>query len=144
MIDTLDVVLVTLTVLFAIAYLVMAKKFINVSKKNIRLSVDNAVMQEYIDIVKSNEESFSNDELVHKENFIKFLSDSRDWAFEYIENVQDGLTKFISEVDAHIEYFDKYGDVLANNMPDNIALKQISKSYKELKKLMPEDEEVTQ
>ena len=144
MINTLDVVLATLTILFAIAYLFMAKKFINVSKKNTKLSVDNAVMQEYIDIVKSNEANFSNDELVHKENFIKFLSDSRDWAFEYIENVQDGLNKFIGEVDSHIEYFDKYGSVLAMNMPDHIALKQISKSYKELKKLMPEDEEVNQ
>jgi hypothetical protein len=28
------------------------------------------------------------DDTIHKENFIKFLSDSRDWAFEYIERSQ--------------------------------------------------------
>jgi hypothetical protein len=97
-------------------------------------------MQEYIDIVKSGEVNSSNDELVHKENFIKFLSDSRDWAFEYIENVQSGLSKFVIDVDSHIEHFDKYGDVLSVERPDYAAMKQISKSYKELKQLLPTEE----
>ena len=77
---------------------------------------------------------------VHKESFIKFLSDSRDWAYEYIENVQVGLNKFIEDVDKDIIYFDKYGDVLSNERPDYAALKNISVAYKELKKLLPEKE----
>ena len=32
---------------------------------------------------------------VHKESFIKFLSDSRDSAFEYIEEVQAGISSFV-------------------------------------------------
>ncbi len=74
---------------------------------------------------------------VHQENFIKFLSDSRESAFEYIEEVQKGLENFVNDVDSHINYFDEYGSVLSEGRPDFVAMTQISKSYKELKKLLP-------
>ena len=80
------------------------------------------------------------DNNVHKESFIKFLSDSRDWAYEYIEQVQSGLNKFVSDVDADISHFDEYGDTLSMQRPDYTAMKNISTSYKELKKLLPTEE----
>ncbi len=142
--NILIAIFATLSLSFAISYIAISKQLKKVSKDLARLYIDNSVMQEYIDITKSNGVLPENDELVHKENFIKFLSDSRDWAFAYIEEVQNGLNKFISEVDSHINYFDTYGDVLAENMPNHVALKQISASYKELKKLMPEESEEKQ
>ena len=75
---------------------------------------------------------------VHKESFIKFLSDSRDWAYQYIETVQAGLTKFVSDVDADISYFDEYGETLSMGRPDFAAMKNISSAYKDLKKMLPE------
>jgi len=80
------------------------------------------------------------DNNVHKESFIKFLSDSRDWAYQYIETVQAGLTKFVSDVDADISYFDEYGETLSMGRPDFAAMKNISTSYKELKNLLPKEE----
>jgi len=75
-----------------------------------------------------------------KEDFVKFLSESRDWAFDYIEQVQTGLKQFVDKVDKNIEYFDKYGDVIA--MKNNYdALVVISEAYKEIKNLLPEDRE---
>jgi hypothetical protein len=71
------------------------------------------------------------------EGFLKFLSDSRDWAFEYIENVQVGLNKFISDAGPSIEYWEKYGSVM--DTPLDINMQKISISYKELKSLLPED-----
>ena len=44
-------------------------------------------------------------EKAHNESFIKFLSDSRDWAFQYIEEVQTGLRSFIEEVEPDIIYY---------------------------------------
>ncbi len=79
------------------------------------------------------------DDTLHKENFIKFLSDSRDWAFEYIESVQKGLTKFVSDVDADVLHFDEYGEALSMSRPDYKSMKNISKAYKELKELLPEE-----
>ena len=89
-------------------------------------------------INSQNDKDSDND--VHKENFIKFLSDSRDWAYEYIETVQSGLNKFVSDVDADISHFDEFGDAISMQRPDYIAMKNISKSYKELKKLLPVEE----
>jgi hypothetical protein len=89
-------------------------------------------------IASQKEKESDND--VHKENFIKFLSDSRDWAYEYIETVQSGLNKFVSDVDADISHFDEYGDTISMSRPDYNAMKNISNSYKELKKLLPVEE----
>ena len=71
------------------------------------------------------------------EGFLKFISDSRDWAFEYIENVQVGLNKFISDAGPAIECWEKYGSVMDTPLDTN--MKKISISYKELKSLLPED-----
>jgi phosphosulfolactate synthase (CoM biosynthesis protein A) len=38
------------------------------------------------------------DDTLHKENFIKFLSDSRDWAFEYIETSQKTIKEISNEL----------------------------------------------
>ena len=77
---------------------------------------------------------------IHKENFIKFLSDSRDWAFDYIEEVQKGLAAFIEEVEPEIEYYNAYGMVVEGMVsPHDQALKKISKEFEKLKSLLPED-----
>lgn len=74
-----------------------------------------------------------------RESFIKFLSDSREWAYDYIETVQSGLKNFIKEVEPHIEYYDKYGEAIEGMIVSHdYALKTVSKELKELKKLLPE------
>lgn len=76
------------------------------------------------------------------EDFLKFVSDSRDLAYEYIESVQTGLQKFIDEVEPQIEYYDKYGVAVEGMLvPHDFALKKISSEFKELKKLLPKDPE---
>lgn len=92
-----------------------------------------------IESMMSLKEDHKIDNNVHKESFIKFLSDSRDWAYEYIETVQSGLTKFVSDVDADISYFDEYGETLSMGRPDFAAMKNISSAYKDLKKMLPEN-----
>lgn len=71
------------------------------------------------------------------EGFIKFISDSRDWAFDYIENVQNGINKFIIDAGPSIEYWEEYGAVM--DTPLDVGMRQISLSYKELKSLLPDD-----
>lgn len=78
------------------------------------------------------------DDKIHKENFIKFLSDSREWAFDYIEKVQAGLKDFIEIADKEFSYFEEYG-ILAQEYPHYKTMEKISKEYKKLKELLPED-----
>jgi len=77
---------------------------------------------------------------VHTQNFIKFLSESRDWAFKYIEDVQGGLKNFVNEIQPQIDHYNKYGIAVQGMAPPHdIALKKISKELDELKKFLPEE-----
>ena len=76
---------------------------------------------------------------VHKESFIKFLSDSRDSAFEYIEEVQAGISSFVEQVDPEISYFKEYGDIMAMS-PNYNSMNKIATAYEDLIKLLPKEE----
>ncbi len=129
------VVLSILSISFLIAYLSVSQKLNSVNKGFAQLFVSYNTLRETVETQPTKTE-----EDIHKENFIKFLSDSRDWAFDYIEDVQKALSKFIEEVEPHIEHYDVYGAAVEGMMPphDN-ALKKISKEFKELKKMLPEE-----
>lgn len=73
-----------------------------------------------------------------KDDFIKFLSDSRDWSYTYIEDVQSTIGKFIKDIEPEMNYFDEYGAV-GEGWPHYYSMKKISSAYKELKGLLPED-----
>jgi len=72
------------------------------------------------------------------EGFVRFLSESRDWAFEYIETVQNGLNKFVETAGTKLEYFDKYGRIVGS--PHYPLLEDILVAYRELQKLLPEQD----
>jgi hypothetical protein len=131
------IVLSTLSLFFIVSYSILLKKFIDVKNIMAKLVFDNFTLEKLIEL--QNDNDIKTNESVHKENFVKFISESRDWAFNYIEEVQEGLSKFVNDVDSYIEYFDTYGDVISVERPDYAAMTQISKSYKQLKKLLPED-----
>lgn len=137
--DILVVVFATLSACFFASYLLVLNKSIKLKKDLKKVFIEKSLLQEYVDTVKSLKEKETSDDLVHKENFIKFLSDSRDWAFGYIEDVQKGLNKFVNDVDSDISYFEKYGEV-GSAYPHYDSMKKISTAYKELKTLLPEEE----
>ena len=140
MIDTIIIVVLGSAMLcFVVAYVVTLKKLISSQKLAGKLYVDNFALEEYIKTLKNLKEDKS-DQQVHQENFLKFLSDSRDWAFNYIEEVQSGLNKFVSDVEPEINYFKEYGDLISME-PNYNSLKRISQAYEELKKLLPKEEE---
>jgi hypothetical protein len=138
--DIFVVVFATLSVCFAASYLIVLRQSVKLKRDIAKLFIEKTLLQEYVDLTKSTKVKEQSDDSIHKEHFIKFLSDSRDWAYQYIEDVQKGLIKFVNDVDADISHFDEYGDVLSVSRPDYPSMKNISKAYKELKTLLPEDE----
>jgi hypothetical protein len=124
--------------LFIFICFLLVYKIISLKKDYIKIKNKNILFEKYFQSIQEN--NFKNEENIHQENFIKFLSESRDWAYEYIETVQKGLNSFIDNVDSEINHFDTYGDTLSMVRPDYQAMKKISKSYKELKKLLPIEE----
>lgn len=105
-------------------------------KKRVKvLAVSLAKVEEMVKLSRKDEK----DNDVHKENFIKFISDSRDWAYQYIEDVQEGLTSFVNAIEPEILYFDEYG-LVGEAYPHYHSMQKISEQYKELKKLLPKDD----
>lgn len=119
---------VFLTLLFLSLYLVQIKKTRAILANTLKL----LIMQESL-----NSESKTDKEQAD-EAFLKFVSDSRDWAYQYIDEAQEGLNKFITDVEPEIAYFDEYG-IASSAYPHYHSMKKISGAYKELKKLLPED-----
>lgn len=74
----------------------------------------------------------------HTQSFIKFLSDSREMAFDYIDNAQRQIKEFIDIADKEFAFFDSYG-ILTQGYPNYEAMEILSKEYKKLKLLLPEE-----
>jgi hypothetical protein len=129
------IVLGTFVFSFAIAYASVLNKLSKITQEFAKLYISHQSLQEF---VEKNNIEFKNDSDIHKENFIKFLSDSRDWAFKYIEDVQKGLDKFIETLDPDISNFDEHSIMFQGTQHYEFMTKFL-KEYKELKKLMPVD-----
>jgi len=133
MIIILSVCLFFTTVSFAI----LAYNFNKLRVQYKKTLTDTTLLEKLINNVEESKNKL--DEDVHKENFIKFLSDSRDWAYQYIEDVQSGLSSFVNEIGPEINYFKEYGD-LGSMAPNYYSMKKITEEYEKLKALLPEEE----
>jgi hypothetical protein len=125
---TLLVILSVLSTTFAFLFYIQRKRNIQMIAQTLEFFMLQEAQQEQ---AKTDKEQFN-------EDFLKFISDSRDWAYTYIEDVQASLDKFITDIEPEILFFDQYGDLMAAE-PNYNAMKKISVSYKELKKFLPED-----
>jgi hypothetical protein len=121
-------VFVFLTLLFCSLYLVQVKK----NRVILANTLNLLLMQQSMNEENKTDQDQSN------EAFLKFVSDSRDWAYQYIDEVQESLNKFITDIEPEIAYFDEYG-VASSAYPHYHSMKKISGAYKELKKMIPED-----
>jgi hypothetical protein len=126
------------TILFFI--LIFKNVTLNIKLSKIRLELIKAHLDKTIISEKFIEAVDKKNKLEDpsSEAFLKFVSDSRDWAYQYIDEVQEGLNKFITDIEPEIVYFDEYG-IVGSAYPHYYSMKKISEAYKELKSLLPED-----
>lgn len=78
---------------------------------------------------------------LQSEDFIGFLTKSREFAFEYIEKTQAALLKFKEAVEPTIAYHDTYGRVLGETH-DWQNMEVVSKAYAELLEILPKENEI--
>jgi hypothetical protein len=98
-------------------------------------TIDKTALLGYIEKLSADNDSKT---IEQTEGFLKFVSDSRDWAFDYIEQVQTELSNYSNKVDADMKYIAKYGSLIEHPLQE--ALGRISEAYDELKKLLPEND----
>jgi hypothetical protein len=83
-------------------------------------------------------QDIENIKLEQTDGFLKFVSESRDWAFQYIEEVQTALSEFDKDIAPTIEWANKFGMVLGQTAHTD-ALNKISEAYDKLKEVLPKD-----
>jgi hypothetical protein len=86
----------TMSISLSIAYLSLFDKLKKCNLALTKLFLENEGLKEVIFQNKSIDSQ--SEDVIHKENFIKFLSDSRDWAFEYIEASQETIKQISKEL----------------------------------------------
>ena len=83
-------------------------------------------------------QDIENAKLEQTDGFLKFVSESRDWAFQYIEEVQEALSEFDNAVAPQFEWSKTFGMVSGETAHTNV-LKRISEAYDKLKEVLPKE-----
>lgn len=131
MIDLILIGILTATVIVLSALLIINKKEQDVlSDQAFQMFLDNQIL-----LGKIEQHSVSSN-IEQTEGFVKFLSESRDWAFQYIETTQSEIKKFVEIVGPQMEYYDKYGRII--NSVHTKSMDKIFDAYQELVSLLPE------
>lgn len=99
-----------------------------INKDYLQAIVDKSLLLEKVSTLSAEKDANA---LKEDDGFIKFLSNSRDWAFQYIEEVQESVNDFKETVDPAIAKLSKTKD--AN-------VKAIIEAYKNLVEILPKEE----
>jgi hypothetical protein len=137
MVVSIDNIIITISFTlagsFAFAYLFTLLKLNKINKSFTKLLISHKSLQDFID---SNNIEFKNENDIHKENFIKFLSDSRDWAYEYIEDVQKSIDGIIEKTADTVKYHKDFSALEIEPYATQITI--LADAIEELKTLLPE------
>jgi hypothetical protein len=121
--------------LFILAFFIISVDNVRVRIKSKKLNkeIEKSII-EYFILAQKHEElakNNSNKEIEQTDGFLKFLSESRDWAFEYIEKVQksiEGLKKESARV-----------SIVPKSYLTSEELEDLRKAIAEVIKQLPED-----
>lgn len=95
----------------------------------LQLNLDKIILKDRIDYDTGDKDNDS-------EGFIKFISESREQAYSYIEESQQAIKSFLSFIDDSIDH-------LKSNSPKDlkyrIIIKSLEKHKEKLKNLLPKD-----
>jgi hypothetical protein len=127
-------------VIFIFAFFALGINAVRMRSNNIKLKLQVIDLIQRNEVLKTSLDSRENKDIEKTEGFLNFVTQSRDWAFQYIEEVQSVLNKFINDIEPEIDYFKEYGDI-ASMSPNYYSMKKIAQSYDELKQLLPKETE---
>lgn len=95
-----------------------------------QLSLDN-------DAIKKN---LPSSEDIEKDHFIKFLSETRDNSYIFIQEFQDEIKNLKQDLDDEVKYFEKFGSLAEPYEVHHSMSVKFVEHYKKLLKFLPEEE----
>lgn len=133
--------LIAFSVFIVLFFAALSHNYILARKKKkllsiiVQLEIDKGILSEKLSEALVIKESQSDVE--QTEGFLKFISESRDWAFKYIEDVQAAIKQFGEKAGPEIDYINKYAQLIGISQIPGFV--KISEAYEELLKVMPDD-----
>lgn len=103
----------------------------------LQLDIDNGILSDKIVALT---QELENKKLEGSNGFLKFVSESRDWAFNYIETTQEEIKKFSEIVEKEKSYHTTYGTAIGDTMHSKM-LDRVFQAYDDLVKLLPKEEQ---
>jgi hypothetical protein len=145
--DGIVIVTIIEFTVFAIALLV----FIGLIIANITTRVQNnklktALTQELVDraiVTRKMQELMAELDIKNSnknDGFLKFVSDSREAAFKYIEEVQSAINEFDIKVGPAVKYYKETGKMLDRKPSD--LVRELADAYDKLMASMPKEDNV--
>lgn len=138
----LDFIIFLSTILVIVTLLVSVVK-LRLKNRKLAAELLQATLDQNILLTKLAEELKKKEDVsIEKtDGFLKFISESRDLAFQYIEEMQEALVRFSSKVGPEIEYMLTYGSANGDSLQSKSFIK-IEKAYKELiKETLPTEKQ---
>lgn len=134
MIETIIISLLSVLLIASLYGIVfLKKKQVDLVLSLAQSKVDINILQQKL--IQMNEDK----KLVESEEFMQFLTSSREYAFDYIEAVQDAIAEFNSVVEPLIAYHRKYGMAFGMDTVPYKQMDQIAKAHDALMEIMPSE-----
>jgi hypothetical protein len=120
---------------FLVTTLHQRKARLEMLEKYLKAEVEKAVV---LDKLAEAMKELETKAIEESDGFLKFVSDSREWAFKYIEDLQSALEEFDKAVGPQFKYAETYAS-LDSESPSKDILRKISKEYSKLRQMLPND-----
>jgi uncharacterized protein YaaR (DUF327 family) len=132
----ISLVIVIVTLMLSVIRLRLKNR--RLAAELLQITLDqNILMTKFAEELKKKEDV----SIEKTDGFLKFISESRDLAFQYIEAIQEALVKFKDKAGPEIEYMLTYGTATGDSLQSKSFLK-IEKAYKELiKETLPTEKQ---
>ena len=128
--------LLILSLYLAVANIRLRKSRIIVSAALMQSMADQSLLESEL---KNSIVEIEKREIENTDGFVKFLSESREYAFQYIEDTQKKLVDFQKEVEPMFTWARSYGLVLGENAHTKIV-EDIYQEYLKLKTIIPDEQ----
>jgi hypothetical protein len=129
-----ELVLIVILSFFVLLSAILGARLVTLRNELEEFSLRAALLEQGVKKVLNNE-------IVPVENtegFMKFISESREWAFDYIDDVQVAIQEFKDAAGPEIEYFREYGSAM--DLPTDGLIQRITTAYDKLILMLPEEE----
>lgn len=127
-------------IIFIVAIVVLAFNSVRLTMKYrsslntiVKLTINENILKEKLATALTENSRLSSDD----DGFVKFLSESRDWAYKYIEDVQAQIEKVDTTVTSEKKLFDNVKGLKKSDLEGIVS--RLFASLKDLQNMLPKE-----